>query len=164
MQLGVAIRLYVADYNAIPLVWYGGGGVRTIGYRVVRERRAPSPPDERYDIRVSLADYLWKPETFLCPILSKCGKDPVLWGSYKFNIFGTGYRLSEVRCGAARALLMYDPVDASNQRLWHAHGSRANALFLDGHVKAYRHINCEWPPFGRDPMPIDWTSDNPTTW
>ncbi len=142
-QLGVAIRLYMADYGTVPLVFYQDSGVSR------PPKRPPSPPPD-YDIQFVLGDYQAQSDLFYCPVTSRL-KPPDSTIKYQFNAFASGLRPSQLLAGEAKALLMCDPWGPD---FWYAHGYRMNALFADGHVKAYRWVqrmspclrNIPWPP------------------
>lgn len=171
-ELGMAIALYANDYRALPLVYpdvqrsvdvvptfppsvptSGGNGP------VV-----PPEPPPWFEPQVVLGDYISTPETFQCPVARASCPPNVDWQhmvstasgivlnpvKYRFNEHASGLKMTQVRCGPGRALMMFDP----QPHRWAGPGRWYNALFLDGHVRAYNtvitmspwsHI-VDWPP------------------
>lgn len=142
LQVGVATRMYVADYHRLPLVCYGGpwGG---------EPRRPPSPPLS-HDIAVALGGYITDATVFKCPATRRYMPQT----NYKVNASASGLRPSDVAPPPSRALLMACPFDRITGR---GHGW-PNALFLDGHVKAYDWIMYKplWVPDSFEPR---WPPD-----
>ena len=143
MQLGVAIRLYVTECGTVPLTYYESAG------RNSPPKRPPSPPPD-HDIQFVLRDYQSLPELYRCPITIHLSTDRV--AKYQFNTYASGLRPAQVKTGAARALMM---CDSWGPRIWYAHGHQMNALFLDGHVKAYRWVEMGSPTGTNEPWPPD---------
>jgi prepilin-type N-terminal cleavage/methylation domain-containing protein/prepilin-type processing-associated H-X9-DG protein len=159
-QIGVAIAAYVNDYQRLPLVYYHQG---VFGVDAAAERmwsRPPSPPPD-HDARMVLGDYVSDKSIFECPVVAAVPErsrwavivlpDAAL---YSYNGDMSGWRLSQILCGPARALTMSDPIDPPSELFLPQHGDKYNALFLDGHVKAYDQILGGGPERG-DPWPPD---------
>lgn len=125
LQLGVAVNMYVADTGRLPLVYY-------CNLDQEPRLRPPSPP-AGHDISVALADYVPDHRVFECRATGRTRPTP----TYAYNDWGSGMRVSVLRTPKHRALIMCDPIFAEVRR---EHGGRLNALFLDGHVKAYKWI------------------------
>ena len=143
MQLGVAIKLYVADCGTVPLVYYQGSGTN-------RDPKRPPSPAPDHDIQFVLRDYQSLPDLYRCPVTSGL-PPPCNAVKYPFNSYASGLRPSQMLAGGSKALMMCDPI---GDPWWSAQGHRLNALFLDGHVKAYPWVemmsplarNITWPP------------------
>lgn len=136
-QLGVATKMYITDHGTIPLVCYNGlyshpsyGGVP-----LPKPPRPPSPPPG-YDITMSLGDYVSDRNLLYCPVAGR-GSTGRLSIPYKFQGGTSGYPPSITKY-PSRVWIMGDPYEpAETPRYWPSHGRKGNALFLDGHVKAY---------------------------
>ncbi len=124
LQLGVALKLYTADYHAFPFVYYQVGDSGD-------PPRPPSPPPS-YNARQAMGDYLSDADVFRCPLcLRAVGRSRC--NDYVFNGLASGLMLSKVREPPSRAWLMCDTWE-SVMNLGHG---KQNCLFMDGHVKAY---------------------------
>lgn len=119
-QLGLAVAMYAEDHKALPLVAHGRHDP-TVG-------RPPSPRWS-HDIAVALRDYVTDADIIRCPPT----RGHLPWVNHRFNTAGSGLHLSQIRTLPSRALIMFCPFDRLSG---YGHG-KPNALFLDGHVKAY---------------------------
>jgi prepilin-type N-terminal cleavage/methylation domain-containing protein/prepilin-type processing-associated H-X9-DG protein len=131
-ELGVAIALYVRDYdNTMPLVY------PMDYYPPHNPPKPPPPPPASWDVAsVALGDYIRAPETFVCPTAGK---------RYGFNDSVSGMHVPPLPnwAGPADTLLMYDEMD---MHMYGPHFGWGNMAFLDGHVKAYRPMPPPAPP------------------
>lgn len=123
-EIGVAIAVYVRDYgDTMPLV------SPMQFYPPHNPPQPPPPQPPGWDVAsVALGDYISTPQTFVCPATGQ---------PYWFNPSVSGMSVPPVPhwAGPALTLLMYD--SESNVDLLRPHLGRLNAVFLDGHVKAY---------------------------
>lgn len=159
-ELGLAIGAYMNDYDSkLPLV-----------YPLMPDRPRvwgpcpPAPPAD-HNAESVLRDYVSTRETFRCPVDHALRPDatweevgPGTWAlidpaHYEFNPHVSGMRVPPARrwAGPGKCLVMYDQICGGE--MWYLHLRRYNALFSDGHVKAYAWIepappawNVQWPP------------------
>jgi prepilin-type N-terminal cleavage/methylation domain-containing protein/prepilin-type processing-associated H-X9-DG protein len=169
-QLGVAIALYVNDYQAIPLVYPdvqpGVNGPKSRNPGGPNGPIVPPEPPGWFAASVVLGDYVSAQDTFVCPVARALyPRDPnaraglKLWDApydndlarYWFNEHASGLKMTQVHAPPSKSLMMFDPLDP---RLGWPHLRRYNALFLDGHVRGYGWVyawspyatNADWPP------------------
>jgi len=126
MQIGVAIRMYEADWHTLPLVDY-----YVLDYPYSPSH--PPPPPYWENMPHVLGDYVSDVRILECPVRHRI--HPGL--GYVYNMAANGTKPARIKTPGHRAMIMCDGWDRSVRR---GHGWRQNALFLDGHVKAYR-----WP-------------------
>ena len=126
-QLSIAIGMYVADYRTLPLVSYGGPDDLSL------PRRPPSPPHS-HNIALVLGGYVSDGQIMECPM----GRRVAPGLGYNFNSSASGLPPSQIRTPTHRAMIMCDPWLPAVLR---GQGGRQNALFLDGHVKAYEWVH-----------------------
>ena len=148
LQLGVAVRMYIADYHTTPLVYYCESFPSD-------PRRPPSPPPD-HNIAMVLGSYVESADLFYCPASRRYRPSH----TYDFPRTSAGLSVSQIRTPASRALIMYDGFDRYTERMLRTpltHGKQ-NALFLDGHVKAYDFVApCPlWDPNAGGPWPPYW--------
>jgi prepilin-type N-terminal cleavage/methylation domain-containing protein/prepilin-type processing-associated H-X9-DG protein len=129
-ELGVAVALYEKDYgDTLPLVWpmewYGPAW-----------RQPPLPPQPWATPQYVLGDYISTPTTFVCPD----GRRYIFNQSVSGMHVPPGFRKW---AGPANTLLMCDGIESFD---YGPHLGWGNAVFLDGHVKAYRPPPLPHPP------------------
>jgi len=130
-QLGIAVNMYITDCGTLPLVYYTAGGTDC-------PRRPPCPPPD-HDLAMVIGDYVQSPGVLECPVTRRFRPG---WG-YHFNATGAGLKPSQIKTPKHRAMIICDRFDWDHATR-RGQGGRVNALFLDGHVKAYRSIG-EYP-------------------
>jgi prepilin-type processing-associated H-X9-DG protein len=129
LQLGVAMKAYVADHGTLPLVHYEPS-FQVPGQVNQEPRRPPSPPRD-HDLAVVLGGYVSDARLFQCPATQAAWPGQV----YALNPSASGLKMSQVRTPPHRALIL---TDVWQDDTWRLHGGARNVLFLDGHVKSYR--------------------------
>lgn len=134
LQLGLAIRAYLTDCHTLPLVYYGSHGNPG-------PPRPPSPPPD-HNLAMVLGGYVNDHDIFECPVTHRFRPG---WG-YHVNISGSGLKLSQIKTPPHRAMIVCDRFDW-NHATRTGQGGLENALFLDGHVKAYRSVG-QFPLWG----------------